>query len=167
MRMQDYGKGLFIRFCVVFDAERRHAARGGAGKLAEQGFDPHNAGGLDKVISARGTLVFFDNSHSTGQTPDLSGVFGKKKPNIVRRTLEKAKARLFGSSAEQRQPTQADAPSLLQQQEIYASQPTGPKLMTLDYTGAKTIAAIPPDTYVEVPFVRHIPYYFRNHPARR
>ncbi len=126
----------------------------------KQGFDPHNAGGLDKVISARGTLVFFDNSHSTGQTPDLSGVFGKKKPNIVRRTLEKAKARLFGSSAEQPRPTQADAPSPLQQQEIYASQPTGPKLMTLDYTGAKTIAAIPPDTYVEVPFVRHIPYYF-------
>ena len=71
----------------------------------KQGFDPHNAGGLDKVISARGTLVFFDNSHSTGQTPDLSGVFGKKKPNIVRRTLEKAKARLFGSSAEQPRPT--------------------------------------------------------------
>ncbi len=129
----------------------------------KQSFNPHRPPPLGNVYDARGgTLIFFDNSNSTGKAPDLSGVFGKKSSNFIQNTLAKAKARLLGGtdrSAPARPETfsrrlkQADVPDTT----VYAN---GPKMMTLQYDGAKTVAVIPPDTYVEVPFVRHIPYFF-------
>ena len=34
------------------------------------------------------------------------------------------------------------------------------KAYKLNYNGEKTLAAIPPDTLIEVPFLKHIPYFF-------
>lgn len=129
----------------------------------KQSFDPHRPPPLGNVYDARGgTLIFFDNTNSTGESPDLSGIFGKKSTNFVQSTLAKAKARLFGEKkrAEPKRPETFSRRLKRADASDAAAFPTGPKVMTLEYDGAKTVAVIPPDTYVEVPFVRHIPYFF-------
>lgn len=126
-------------------------------------FDPGNPPPLKNVFNANGgTLVFFDNTQSSGVKAGIDGLTGKKKSNFISDTLAKAKARLFGEQNRPapKQPEVFSRLKTAQPAEAASAAPTGPRVMTLAYDGPKTIAAIPPDTYVEVPFVRHIPYFF-------
>ncbi len=126
-------------------------------------FDPNAPPPLKNVFDARGgTLVFFDNTQSSGITADIEGVKTNKNSGIIQNILDKAKARLLGRQNRpapkqevfsRMKPAQTPA-------ETAPAAPAGPRLMTLDYDGPKTLAAIPPDTYIEVPFVPHIPYFF-------
>ena len=132
------------------------------------GQSPYAVPNATTISEATGTLVFFDNSNSSGKKPKLGGNIKTKSSNALANTLERARRRLFG--AKQQQQTAPAAAPVFSDRSRPAQQtvmePTGrkagvePKFLALDYDGEKTAAFIPPDTFVEVPFLKHIPYFF-------
>lgn len=130
----------------------------------KDGEDPYAVPKLSDILEAKGTLVFFDNTNSSGKKPTLGGNIKTKPSNALKRTLERARRRLFGSSEEQKQtvtpPVFSDR---TREPDWFSRQPeaaTNPRFLSLDYDGEKTLALIPPDTFIEVPYLKHIPYFF-------
>ena len=135
---------------------------------SEKGHNPYAAPKLSDILEAKGTLVFFDNSHSSGKKPKIGGNIGSSSSsNVVSRTLNRARERLFGSKPEQKKESSAN-PVFIDRTKVNMSDLLGenaaktvkPRYLKLDYDGEKTIALIPPSTVVEVPFLKHIPYFF-------
>ena len=131
----------------------------------KKGHNPYSAPKLSDVLEARGTLVFFDNTHAT-KTPNIGGKVKSRFSNVVGKTLERARERLFGKKKQQEQ-TPPVAPvfsdrTKVNMSDLIAEQPAAkkPRFMKLNYDGEKTVAAIPPNTFIEVPFLKHIPYFF-------
>lgn len=125
--------------------------------------DPNQIPTLDQILEAKGTLIFFDNSDTVGPNPELGNLIKTKKSNVLERTLERAKRKLLGNKelAPENDPVFSQLnraePDFFNEQERGTSQP---KILGLEYDGEKTIVSVPPDTYIEVPFLRHIPYFF-------
>ncbi|MBR4127053.1 MAG: DUF2207 domain-containing protein [Alphaproteobacteria bacterium] len=125
--------------------------------------NPHSTPKLSDILEAKGTLVFFDNSKSSGKKPKI----GKKasKSKTLKNTRANAKKRQITSAAKQEP---ASAPVFSDRTRVSLNDlniPQTPakktiKAYTLNYDGEKTLAAIPPDALIEVPFLKHIPYFF-------
>ena len=64
----------------------------------KDGEDPYAVPKLSDILEAKGTVVFFDNTNSSGKKPTLGGNVKTKQSNVLQRTLERARRRLFGSS---------------------------------------------------------------------
>lgn len=130
----------------------------------KDGEDPYAVPKLSDILEAKGTVVFFDNTNSSGKKPTLGGNVKTKQSNVLQRTLERARRRLFGSSEKQQQPEAAPVFSdRTREPDWFAPQTTDtikPRFLSLDYDGEKTVALIPPDTFIEVPYLKHIPYFF-------
>ncbi len=127
----------------------------------DDGQDPYKVPQLSDILEAKGTLVFFDNTHSSGKKPEINGTVKNKFSNFIQRTLEKARKRLLGQSRQSSSavPVFSDRtrePDWFSQSSIQQS----PRFYSLDYKGEKTAAFIPPNTFIEVPFLKHIPYFF-------
>lgn len=127
--------------------------------------NPNDIPKLSDILEAKGTLVFFDNSRSTNQKPELGGIVKTSRSNIVERTLEKARRRLFGAERTQQPDEEPVFSSRTPEEPDWFARDAAPRtrepqFMKLDYNGAKVLAAIPPDTLIEVPFLKHIPYFF-------
>ena len=133
---------------------------------SKKGHNPYSAPKLSDILEAKGTLVFFDNTNSTGKKPKIGGTIKTKPSNAMEKTLERARERFFGVKAEKKEPILAPVFSnrkLMSSNELLAGMPP-PKqkirFLELNYDGEKTIASIPPNTVIEVPFLKHIPYFF-------
>lgn len=127
--------------------------------------NPNDIPKLSDILEAKGTLVFFDNSHSTNERPQLGGIIKTRQSNIVERTLERARRRLFGARQEQEESQEPVFSSRTREEPDWfaqdsSSQEQEPQFLKLNYDGEKVLAAIPPNTLIEVPFLRHIPYFF-------
>ncbi len=127
------------------------------------GEDPYAVPKLSDILEAKGTLVFFDNTNSSGKKPTLGGNIKTKPSNALNRILDRARRRLFGAS----QQTQPQTPPVFsdrtREPDWFAQQTTvqaKPRFLSLDYEGDKTLALIPPNTFIEVPNLKHIPYFF-------
>lgn len=137
--------------------------------------NPNHVPSLSEILEARGTLVFFDNTNTSGKKSQLGGNVKTKASGALNRTLERARRRL---SAQERKNAKAAAANSAKTQRLAAfvangakgqpdpaaaeQQPAGERARyyPLDYDGEKTVALIPPNTLVEVPFLKHIPYFF-------
>lgn len=127
--------------------------------------NPNDIPKLSDILEAKGTLVFFDNSHSTDEKPELGSIIKTRQSNIVERTLERARRRLFGARQEQEVSEDPVFSSRTREEPDWFAQDSAPQelqpqFMKLDYDGEKVLAAIPPNTLIEVPFLKHIPYFF-------
>lgn len=130
-----------------------------------EGHDPYSVPKLSDILEAKGTMVFFDNSNSTGKKPKLGGNIKTKQSNALNRILERARRRLFGKKQEESEEKTAPVFSDRSRQEpdFFAQQSSTqitPRFLSLDYDGEKTVALIPPATFIEVPYLKHIPYFF-------
>ena len=133
----------------------------------KKGHDPYDTSALKQVYKASGTLVFFDNSNSTGQKPKI-GMHSRSAPShMMEKTLQKARKRFFGIKKDETSDAK-NAPVFSDRRKIALSDiidENAPrkrhlKVLGLQYNGEKTFAPIPPDTIIEVPFLKHIPYFF-------
>ncbi len=134
-----------------------------------KGHNPYAAPKLPEILEAKGTLVFFDNSHSSGKKPKIGGnVKVPSSSNAISKTLARARERLFGAKTKQTAAsptnpvftdrTKINMTDLLN--ENAAQKETKARFFKLDYDGEKTVSFIPPNTFIEVPFLKHIPYFF-------
>ncbi len=133
----------------------------------KEGENPYSVPKLSDILEAKGTLVFFDNTNSSGKKPTLGGNIKTKQSNALQRTLRNAKQRLFGRNKQQQQEQQEETAPVFsdrtRQHDWFAEQApkkTQPRFLSLDYKGEKTVALIPPETFIEVPYLKHIPYFF-------
>ena len=133
----------------------------------KKGYDPHVAPRLSNILEARGTLIFFDNTNSSGQKPKLAGNIKTKRSNTLNRILDRARRRLFGKQKkniqEQTPPVFSDRSP--QEPDFFVPQQSSsenPRFLSLAYDGEKTIALVPPNTFIEVPYLKHIPYFFSH-----
>lgn len=135
--------------------------------------NPNHVPSLSEILEARGTLVFFDNTNSSGKKPQLGGNIKTKASGALNRTLDRARRRL---SAQERKNAKKAAANSAKTRKLAAfvansakepdltarERPADgqPRYYPLNYDGEKAVALIPPDTLVEVPFLKHIPYFF-------
>ncbi|MBR1777881.1 MAG: DUF2207 domain-containing protein [Alphaproteobacteria bacterium] len=134
---------------------------------SKKGYNPHHTPKLSDILEAKGTLVFFDNTNSTGQKPTIGGNIQTKPSNMLQKILGKARQRLFGASQVSDE-TESNAAVFSDRRRVNAadwleedfSAQQQLRFLKLDYNGPKTMAAIPPNTMIEVPFFKHIPYFF-------
>ena len=132
-----------------------------------EGHNPKAAPKWSNLFEAKGTLVFFDNTNSSGKKPNIQGNFegSSSGKSILKNILQKARKRLFSkkTSNEKIAPVFSDR-TKNQSPELLFDVPTEnipePRLMKIKYDGPKALSLIPPNTIVEVPFLKHIPYFF-------
>lgn len=135
---------------------------------SENGHNPYAAPKWSELTEAKGTLVFFDNSNSSGKKPKIGGNIKTSPSNALQKTLFKAKQRLFGQKTNKTATAPKVQPQIMPQQNVPPAdivpdetpQQKQPRFFSLNYEGEKTLAFIPPDTFIEVPFLKHIPYFF-------
>lgn len=134
----------------------------------KKGHDPNAVPKWSNLFEAKGTLVFFDNSNSSGKKPSIQNKSGTSSgKNALKNILQKARNRLLGKKAsneKEEMPPVFSESMKSQSADLFFDVPTentpSPRLMKINYDGPKTLAFIPPNTAVEIPFLKHIPYFF-------
>ena len=135
---------------------------------SKDGYNPNQTPKLSDILEASGTLVFFDNTNSTGRKPKINAPTRSNPSNMLQKVLGKARKRLLGASQDSNKKnpeeivfsdrTRVRAEDL-QGEELQARQQEL-RFLSIKYDGPKTMAVIPPDAMIEVPFYKHIPYFF-------
>ena len=114
---------------------------------------------IPNFYEASGTMFFFDNSENTKKKVSPAEMKANMFKDMIRSRAEKKRAdttkQTYSRLKDMKTAGRTDAAP------AQPAAQTGPRMMRLtNYDGPKIAAAIPPDTYVEVPFVSHYPYLF-------
>lgn len=125
---------------------------------------PYSAPKLSDILEAKGTLIFFDNSNSIDRKPKIGGLIKTKRSNMLQKTLDRARKRLFGGQSQKEEPPANSVFFSRKTSNEPLISPSSSKkkmrFLELNYDGEKTLASIPPNAVIEVPFLKHIPYFF-------
>ena len=136
----------------------------------KKGQNPFDTSGLSQVYKASGTLIFFDNSNSIDRKPTIGRRVKTSPSHALRKTLQQARDRFFGIQKNDSAANKSNQPVFADKRKTFASdiidenasnKKQSINLLKLEgYEGEKTVAPIPPDTVIEVPFLKHLPYFF-------
>ena len=116
---------------------------------------------MPNIYDASGTLFFFDNAGASQQKMSPQEMKANLFKDMIRARVQKKKSSEPQEQTFSRLQERQNARKAGQKEQSVPQTASKTKLMRLvNYDGPTIAAAIPPDTYVEAPFVSHYPYLF-------